>query len=121
MFQAFTLTGDQVYCYPSLRYYSNNVDRVKFLTANVQEDIVKMGEELKMIRSEIDKNKQNLQSLNTEIHKNESEAKKTDTQLMKITQKIRKLTSVSYYIFMFCVLFDNLIKSRFYKPPSPIH
>ena len=91
--EAFTLTGDQVYCYPSLRYYSNNVDRVKFLTANVQEDIVKMGEELKMIRSEIDKKKQNQQSLNTEIHKNESETKKTDTQLMKITQKIRKLTS----------------------------
>jgi len=43
MFQAFTLTGDQVYCYPSLRYYSNNVDRVKFLTANVQEDIVIKG------------------------------------------------------------------------------
>ena len=107
MFQAFTLTGDQVYCYPSLRYYSNNVDRVKFLTANVQEDIIKMEEELKMCRSEIEKNRQNQLSLNTEIHKNENEAKKTDTQLMKITQKIRKLTSVSYYIFIFCVFFDK--------------
>ena len=89
------MAGDQVYCHPSLRYYSSNVDRVKFLTANVEEDIFRMGEELKMVKSDIAKNRQNQQTLKTEIHKNENEARKTDTQLMKITQKIRKMTSVS--------------------------
>jgi hypothetical protein len=69
----FEITGQnqilELYCYPSLRYYSNNVDRVKFLTANVQEDIVKMGEELKMIRSEIDKKKQKYKYLSSNIIK----------------------------------------------------
>lgn len=94
LFQAFTLTGDQVYCFPSLRYYSTNTDTARYLTANVAEDIVKMEEELGGIKSELDKNRQKLRGLTTEIHKNESEARKADTQLMKISQRIRKLKSV---------------------------
>ncbi|XP_063412399.1 structural maintenance of chromosomes protein 6-like isoform X3 [Mytilus trossulus] len=91
--EAFTLSGDQLYCFPSLRHYSCNYDRAKFLTANVEEDILKMEEELHGIRSDLDKNRQKQRNLNTEISRNENEGKKTDTQLMKIHQKIRKFNT----------------------------
>ncbi|XP_052075729.1 structural maintenance of chromosomes protein 6-like isoform X4 [Mytilus californianus] len=91
--EAFTLSGDQLYCFPSLRHYSCNYDRAKFLTANVEEDIQKMEEELNGIRSDLEKNRQKQRNLNIEISKNENEGKKTDTQLMKIHQKIRKFNT----------------------------
>ncbi|CAC5418017.1 SMC6 [Mytilus coruscus] len=91
--EAFTLSGDQLFCFPSLRHYSCNYDRATFLTANVEEDIQKMEEEINGIRSDLEKTRQKQRNLNIELSKNENKGKKIDTQLMKICQEIRQLNT----------------------------
>ncbi|KAK3091708.1 hypothetical protein FSP39_022054 [Pinctada imbricata] len=94
--EAFTMRGDQVFSSPSLRFYSSNQDRSRFLSANVEEEISRLQEDLSTTRSEIQKLDRDRRQFNDEINKNKREEKRAETQLMKINEKIRELKNEIY-------------------------
>ncbi|XP_060083255.1 structural maintenance of chromosomes protein 6-like [Ylistrum balloti] len=89
--EAFTADGDQLYCHPSLRYYSSRGGHARFLSTNVEEEISRYQEELHILKKDIGSIEQKRDSLNEEIRTNKIESNKTETQLTKIAQKIRIL------------------------------
>ncbi|KAK3085167.1 hypothetical protein FSP39_025362 [Pinctada imbricata] len=94
--EAFTMRGDQVFSSPSLRFYSSNQDRSRFLSANVEEEISRLQEDLSTARSEIQKLDRDQRQFIDEINKNKWEEKRAETQLMKINEKIRELKNEIY-------------------------
>lgn len=90
--EAFTTDGDQLYCFPSLRYYSSKGGRAKYLTANVEEEIARYNEELQSLANERATIERQRDRLNDEIRSNKTENNKTETQLTKIGHKVRVLT-----------------------------
>ncbi|KAL5021926.1 hypothetical protein ScPMuIL_001081, partial [Solemya velum] len=90
--EAFTLAGDHIYCHPSLRYYSNNQDKARFLTANVEEDILNLENEIKKLAHELEALQQERSQVSKEIDSNRKEERKAGTQLMKIGESISKIT-----------------------------
>ncbi|XP_033729269.1 structural maintenance of chromosomes protein 6-like, partial [Pecten maximus] len=90
--EAFTADGDQLYCHPSLRYYSSRGGRARFLSINVEEEISRNKEELQSLANDITTIERQRDRFNEEIRTNKIENNKTETQLTKIGQKIRLLT-----------------------------
>ncbi|KAK3592068.1 hypothetical protein CHS0354_019324 [Potamilus streckersoni] len=89
--EAFTLRGDQVFCHPTLRYYSNMMDKPKFLTSNVEEDIKTLEAELHEVQTELQAVHQQKGELGADIRRNQLEERKSETQLMRIREKSRKI------------------------------
>ncbi|OWF41408.1 Structural maintenance of chromosomes protein 6 [Mizuhopecten yessoensis] len=90
--EAFTADGDQLYCHPSLRYYSSRGGRARFLSTNVEEEISRHKEELQSLENEIATIDRQRDKFTREIHSNKVESNKTETQLTKIGHKVRILT-----------------------------
>lgn len=95
IFQAFTSQGDQVFSYPTFRYYSSNQDKAKFLTANVEEDIAALTSQLDILQQTLGQIRQQKVQLDSDIQMNTQEERKSETQLMKIREAKRKISLVS--------------------------
>ncbi|XP_048256019.1 structural maintenance of chromosomes protein 6-like isoform X1 [Haliotis rufescens] len=89
--QAYTKVGDEIYCHPTFRYYSANVDKARYLTANVEEEIAHYEGEIQSLQRELDNVRQQRNKLTEDIRRNKSEEKKCNTQLMKIEEAIQNL------------------------------
>ncbi|XP_067678031.1 structural maintenance of chromosomes protein 6-like isoform X2 [Haliotis asinina] len=89
--QAYTKVGDEIYCHPTFRYYSANVDKARYLTANVEEEIAHYEGEIQSLQGELDKVRQRRNKLADDIRRNKSEEKKCNTQLMKIEEAMQNL------------------------------
>ncbi|KAK6188575.1 hypothetical protein SNE40_004723 [Patella caerulea] len=86
--EAFTLVGDQIYCAPTFRYYSNNNDKALVLTSNVEEGIQACKMEVQKLETNFNQLRQKRQQFDAEIRTNQKEEKQCETQLMKIMEAI---------------------------------
>lgn len=100
-FQAFTIHGDQVYSFPTFRYYSSSQDKVKFLTANVEEDITALVSEIQDLKLKINQASQQKVQLESEMQQNIAIERRTETQLMKIRETKRKYMMVRLDMWYF--------------------
>ncbi|XP_046551573.1 structural maintenance of chromosomes protein 6-like [Haliotis rubra] len=73
--QAYTKVGDEIYCHPTFRYYSANVDKARYLTANVEEEIAHYEGQIQSLQGELDKVRQRRNKLTEDIRRNKSEGK----------------------------------------------
>ena len=94
LLKAFTLQGDQVYSFPTFRYYSSNQDKAKFLTSNVEEDIASFTAEINALKQRIAQANQQKIHLEAEIKQNVATERRTETQLMKIRDTKRRYSMV---------------------------
>ncbi|XP_060559553.1 structural maintenance of chromosomes protein 6-like isoform X2 [Ruditapes philippinarum] len=90
--EAFTAQGDQVFSFPTFRYYSSNQDKAKFLTANVEEDIAALVSQIEVLHQTLSQIKQQKTQLDSEIQVNTKQERKAETTLMKIREEKRKLS-----------------------------
>ncbi|XP_045158887.2 structural maintenance of chromosomes protein 6-like isoform X2 [Mercenaria mercenaria] len=90
--EAFTAQGDQVFSFPTFRYYSSNQDKAKFLTANVEEDIAALVSQVEALQQTLGQIRQQKVQLDSEIQINTREERKAETTLMKIREEKRKLS-----------------------------
>ncbi|CAG5135892.1 unnamed protein product, partial [Candidula unifasciata] len=86
--ECFTMVGDQAFSVPTFRYYSSDRTAVKYLMADVQDQILKLVQEEKELEAEIRSLTQQRDARNREIITNQQEGKKCQTQLNKIMENI---------------------------------
>nr|KAG5698335.1 hypothetical protein BaRGS_010921 [Batillaria attramentaria] len=89
--QAFTREGDQLFCLPTFRYYSTDMTTARFLTSDVEEEIIHQKRELERLAQEVKDLAQRRSVLSKDIAANAREEKKCETQLMKIGETITNL------------------------------
>ena len=90
-----------MYSFPTFRYYSSTQDKVKFLTANIEEDITALGQEIQGLKQQITQANQKRVHLDAENQQNVSAERRTETQLMKIRESKRKCVMVTLKIFIY--------------------
>ncbi|BFY99906.1 hypothetical protein BsWGS_02945 [Bradybaena similaris] len=90
--ECFTVVGDQAFSVPTFRYYSSDRTAVRYLMADVQDQILKLQQEEKEIEAEIRSLTQQRDTRNCEIISNQREGKKCQTQLNKIMENISSYT-----------------------------
>lgn len=98
--QAFTLEGDQVYSQPTFRYYSSNLNKARFLTASLEDDIAQTTVNIGKIEDDISRLQMQKMDLNKQIRENQQEERKMDANLMKIQENKRKVAVVG----CFCIV-----------------
>ncbi|KAK7485360.1 hypothetical protein BaRGS_00023459 [Batillaria attramentaria] len=89
--EAFTREGDQLFCLPTFRYYSTDMTTARFLTSDVEEEIIHQKRELERLAQEVKDLAQRRSVLSKDIAANAREEKKCETQLMKIGETITNL------------------------------
>lgn len=89
--ECFTIEGDQAFCRPTFRYYSSDKTTVKFLMADVQEQIELLQMEDARIGNEIDELMQQRTDKQKEITKNHQLEKGCQTQINRAKESINRL------------------------------
>ncbi|XP_077988309.1 structural maintenance of chromosomes protein 6-like isoform X2 [Glandiceps talaboti] len=89
--EAFTIEGDQVYAGAEQRYYSNNADRARYLSADVEEQINEIERELHSLRAEHDTVRRQNADIGNSIKANTTQKNRTQTQRMKLHDQISKV------------------------------
>ena len=74
---------------------------MKFLTANIEEDITALGQEIQGLKQQIAQANQKRVHLDAENQQNVSAERRTETQLMKIRETKRKCVMVTLKIFIY--------------------
>ncbi|CAL1548056.1 unnamed protein product [Lymnaea stagnalis] len=90
--ECFTVSGDQLYSLPTFRYYSSDKTIVRYLMADVNDQIRDLLKEEKQLEEEIRIMNRKHDECQKEIARNQQEEKKCLTQLNKMTENTSRLT-----------------------------
>ncbi|KAH9495390.1 Structural maintenance of chromosomes protein 6 [Bulinus truncatus] len=92
--ECFTENGDQVFSSPTFRFYSNtNKNNVRYLMSDVQEQILKIEQEEKLLEEDKKNICQQIGQSQQQVTQNQAEENKCKSRLIEISKTLSSLSS----------------------------